>query len=62
VPTANALTDILETFLKIIKWFPLNSETPHNLEADTSGGLKNEVPSCRPLVSLFAEKLQADCE
>jgi hypothetical protein len=54
--------DILETFLKLIKWLPLNSETPQYLEAGTSGGLKNEVPSCRPLVSLFAEKLQADCE
>jgi hypothetical protein len=62
VSTATALTDILETFLKVSKWLPFNSETPHNMEADTSGGLKNEVPSCRPLVSLFAEKQQADCE
>jgi hypothetical protein len=47
------LTNILENFLKINKPLPLNSKTPHNLEVDTNGGLKNEVPLGRPSIFLL---------
>jgi hypothetical protein len=50
VSAATVLTDILEALLNISKQLPLDSETPHNLEADTHGGLKNEMPSGRPLL------------
>ncbi len=50
VSAATVLTDILEALLNISKRLPLESETPHNLEADTHGGLENEMPSGRPLL------------
>jgi len=50
VSATTVLTDILEALLNISKWLPLDSETPHNLESDTHGGLKNEMPSGRPLL------------
>jgi hypothetical protein len=64
VLVAIILTNILEFFLKINKQLPLDSKTPHNLEVDTNGGLKNEVPlgrlaifllrSCKQIVKLFS--------